>query len=352
MKRCEHHRKNNSNQRIRQTIKILLYSITRFKRRSLSVSLRNLNKDPVSKAPKRIILLLALTLLVKVDAGCAQTALKKNAFVAGTPKDNSAEALPYRIGSPLSRTIQAVTGLTLLTQFVLDQSIQTAIHHKFGGKVRAKVKLWSLTDLIAGKIRGGTLSLTKCSYKGIPLGTIEGRVSSPVQLKYLGSATSRKKVKLGSPVLVTLKAKVKEQDLALALESAKVASSLRALRLELPGLGQQQLEVLCPKIDLDKGLIVINGVLVTKGANIDTGVPMTISGNLKLKGDETIVLENTVVNSKTIVDPEHFALFLEDLLNPIISLNRFDRPNRALRLDALAISKGFVTAQGRVILAP
>jgi len=86
------------------------------------------------------------------------------------------------------------------------------------------------------------------------------------------------------------------------------------LSLELPGLGQQQLEVLSPRVNLDNDLVTVNGVLVTKGASADTGVPLTISGNLKLKGDESIVLENSTIDCKTLVDPGHFASFLEDYL--------------------------------------
>jgi hypothetical protein len=312
----------------------------------------------VKKALTRNVLLLALVLFGKINTAHAQSGIDK-----GTPqdkqssgklaaKDATTAALPFKIGSPLSRTLQTLTGVTPLTQFILDQTLQTALHHQLAGKIKVKIRLWSLTDLLAGKIKGAKLSLSDSSYKGVPLGRIEAKVNAPVQLTYFASSKRKKKLALSAPLLVSLKVKVKEKDVALALENAKVASSLRALRLDLPGLGQQQLEVLDPRVNLDNDLITINGVLVTKGASPDTGVPLTLSGNLKLKGDETIVLENAAVESTTVVDPEHFAQFLQDLLNPIISLHRFDKPNRAVRLDSLAIAKGFVTAEGRVILAP
>jgi len=313
---------------------------------------------------KRILLLVCL-LLISVGSVQAQAVLD-NAIspssekiaqlqpeTVAKDKAKVKESLPFKIGNPAIRLVQNLTGITPISQFLLNRTLEIALRHQFPGKVKAKVRLWSLTDLLAGKIKGAKLSLNECSYQGIPLGVIEAEMNAPLQLAYSSSVPKkRRKLALSTPILVSLKVKVREKDLAAALESTKVTSSLRALKLDLPGLGQQQLEVLSPKVSLDSDLITVNGTLVTKGASADTGVPLTLSGNLKLKGDESIVLENCTIDCKTLVDPAHFASFFEDLLNPIVTLHKFDKPNRALRLDNLTIAKGFVTAEGRVILAP
>lgn len=313
---------------------------------------------------KRIFFLIALLLLVRVDTVHAQTVITNNATAdseksgrlqtssAVSEKSKGNVALPFKIGNPLGRVIQNITGITPISQFILDQTVQAILRHQLGGKVKVKIRLWSLTDLLAGKIRGANLRLAGSSYKGVPMGIMEAQVNEPVQLTFLASGKKRRRLRFDAPLLVTLKVKVKEEDLAVALANAKVASSLKALKLDLPGLGQQELEILSPKVKLDNDLVTVAGVLVTKGGSPDTGVPLKISGNLKLKGDESIVLANTVVDAKTLVDPEHFASFLEDLLNPIVSLHKFDRATRALRLDNLAIARGFVAAEGRVILVP
>jgi hypothetical protein len=306
---------------------------------------------------KTAFLLLALSLIVKPDMAQAQTVtderfLQSTEIVRLSSTDKAQALLPYKIANPVSRFFQTVTGLTPLSQFILDQALQTVIHHQVGGKVRVKVKLWSFTDLLTGKIKGARLSLKDASYKGVPMGIVQAQISKPLQLNYVVCANGKKKLKQTFPALICLKLQVREKDLAGALANSKVANALKAMNLDLPGLGQQQLELLNARVDLDNQLMSISGILVTKGAEPETGVPLTVSGNLILKGDDTIVLERANVDCKTIVDAEHFARFLEDLLNPIISLHRFDKPNRALRLDTLVIAKGLVITEGRMILAP
>jgi len=98
--------------------------------------------------------------------------------------------------------------------------------------------------------------------------------------------------------------------------------------------------------------IKISGTLVTKGASPDTGVPLTIAGKISLQGDDRVVLENMTVDSADIIEPQKFAAFVEQLLNPLVNLQRFDRRNLAVRLNTLQVSDGFVKAQGKLLLAP
>lgn len=129
---------------------------------------------------------------------------------------------------------------------------------------------------------------------------------------------------------------------------------MHGLKLDLPGLGEQQLQILQPKVQIGEDLLQVEGTLVTRGAAADTGVPVKISARPTLVGDSQIVLENLVVDSKDIVDPEKFADFTAKLLNPVVDFARMDRRDHAFRLNSLKVSgaQGAVVGDGRLLLVP
>ena len=58
------------------------------------------------------------------------------------------------------------------------------------------------------------------------------------------------------------------------------------------------------------------------------------------------------VNSPDIAEPEKFAAFAEELLNPIVDFSRMDRKDHAFRLKELAIKKDVVQGGGQLLIAP
>ncbi len=259
-------------------------------------------------------------------------------------------SLPFKIGSPVSRNLQKFTGITALSQFVIAQGAQHALHHKLGGHVKVKIRSWSLTDLLSGKVKRFEVRIKDGEYKDVPLGKVEIASQTPIWLRLKKENDER--AGLRAPVLLTLKADLSQNDVSKALTVGRVASSLRALKLDLPGLGEQQLEVLEPKVTMADGKIKVNGTLVTVGASPDTGVPITVVGTPKLEGDDRIVLKEMAVESTEIVEPEKFADFIEELLNPLVTLHRFDRATMALRLNSISVAGNAVHGEGRLLLAP
>jgi len=153
-------------------------------------------------------------------------------------------------------------------------------------------------------------------------------------------------------VLLAVKADLTQENVSHALSQGSVISSLRALKLDLPGLGEQQLQILKPQVTLGDHQVNVNGTLVTAGAAPESGVQLIVTGKPKLEGDDRIVLTDIVVNSPDIVEPEKFAKFVEELLNPLVNLHHFDRPNFALRLDSLSVADERLHAEGRLLIAP
>jgi hypothetical protein len=262
----------------------------------------------------------------------------------------AADTVTFPISKPISRNIQKFTGVTLVSQFIAAQAAQHVLHRKLGGKVKVRIRTWSLTDLAAGKVKSIDVKLKGCNYKGVPIGSAEIGAHAPVWLRLKSEGDD--KAGLREPLLLSMKVDFASQDVSDALAINSIASTLRGLRLDLPGLGEQQLQVLAPRVNLDEGKIVVDATLVTKGAPKDTGVNLHVVGTPALEGNDRIVLKNMEVACPDIVEPEKFANFVEQLLNPIVNFQRFDRSNFAMRLTVLDVTEKRVHAEGNILVAP
>jgi hypothetical protein len=291
--------------------------------------------------------------LPPVDAQVPGSSTSQPSVVAPASPTTAAHGkaqLPFKIGNAVSRTAQKLTGITFVSEFVASQAAKAAIHKQVDGKVRVAVKTWSLTDLLAGKVKSVKVTIKNCTYKGTPVGDLNLSSQTPIWLRYLKA--KEKRAGLRNPILLSFTSDVEQKNVARALEGKQLERQLRGLKLDLPGLGEQQLEVLNPKVNMTEEQIAINGTLVTSGASPDTGVPITIAGRVELLGNDRIILKNMVVDSPEIMEPQKFAEFVEQLLNPLVNLQRFDKANMALRLNSLKMSQGRLNAAGNLILAP
>lgn len=256
----------------------------------------------------------------------------------------------FTVSGKLGRAVQKYTGLTWLSQHTLELCSSLTARCYLGGHPRFSIKTYSLTDSLSGKFKSIEIDLKGCSYKKIPLGNIHLSTVNPVQFRLFKSKRGRAGVAI--PVMVAVKGELSEEQIAKALRSSAVCSSLNFLRIELPGLGEQRLQVLEPVVSLRESAIHINTWLVAAGADKSTGIPLDVEAQPVLQADRYIVLTNTQVKSVDIVEPEKFSLFIEDLLNPLVDFGRFDRKNCAFRLEQFKISGKKIEFVAKLLLVP
>lgn len=269
-----------------------------------------------------------------------------------TAADTTLPAVPdpsFPIGSKVSRTIQKVTGINLVTEFLASKITGAVLKRKLGGKVRAKVRTYSLTDLIAGKVKSVDIRLDHSQIEGVRIGTVDLASKSPIWFKPVGF---KRKGGLNTPIALAIDSEFTQTDATEALETREVISSLRGLKLDLPGLGRQQLDVVSPRVKIEDDLLKIDATLITQGASPDTGVPIKIQGRPRLVDGSKIVVEDLKLQSDCLVEPEKFASFLSDLLNPIVNFARLDTTTHAFRLSNLEVQNSLVKGRGELILVP
>ena len=127
---------------------------------------------------------------------------------------------------------------------------------------------------------------------------------------------------------------------------------MRGLKLDLPGLDDQQLSVLQPRVSIVDGKILLKAVLNVEGADPADGIPITIIAKPVLEGDSRIVMSELDVQGEGITDPEKFSEFAKQLLNPLVDLARLDRRDHAFRLTNITIDESGVAGDGKLLLAP
>lgn len=256
----------------------------------------------------------------------------------------------FTVAGKTSHALQKYSGLTWLGEHGFGLFGSLAAKGILGGRPKFSVKAYSFTDCLAGKFKSAEITLKNCFYKKIPLGDLRLSADTPIQLHWFGR--KKKKSLLTIPVMVTVSGEVDEKQISKALQSPKIASYLGFLRINLPGLGDQHLQVLEPKIELKDAQIHIKTWLVTAGADRSTGIPLEVTAKPVLQGDRLIVLEDTRVESQDIIEPDKFSIFVADLLNPLVDFGRMDTSTHALRLKEMKIDDGKLRFTAKLLLVP
>lgn len=257
---------------------------------------------------------------------------------------------PFPVGGKLSHVVQKYTGVNRVSSVLAGRIAGALIRHKLKGKAKVKVRLYNFTDLVAGKVKSFDVRLKDSEVEGLDLPEVHVTTKCPVW--YSPFKGKDKKRGLNNPVLLSVEGKLHEADVVEALKKQEITRALSVMKLEIPGLGGQELEVLDPDVAIKKNFVEIKGVLVTRGAKEETGLPITISATPNLVANDKVFLENLKVESPYIIDPEAFAKFISDLLNPIVRFSRYDRNTHTFRLMTLDVSDDSVYGAGNLLLVP
>ncbi len=258
---------------------------------------------------------------------------------------------PFKITGSLSRRLQQYSGLTASSEFITNLLLHYTLQKLFGGRIKIRIKTYSFTDLWYLKVKKATINMKGSHYKDIPLGTVEVESLTPFWFVF-----KHGRLDVKNPSLFAFKMSVSESELDQILHSSKATNSLKALRLDLanigPGAGEQRIQMHEPQVMLNDGSIMVKARLATQGGDPSTAVFMTISGKPRLQDNDRIFLEEVKIDSEDITDPEKFSKFVENLINPLINLHRFDKPYFAIRLDEMTVKSKSVSVVGRLIIGP
>lgn len=257
--------------------------------------------------------------------------------------------IPFPISSAFSRALQNYSGITLVSGWLASSVSSQILRWKVKGRVRVKVHPYSLTDLLAGKLKKLEVKLQGSSYGGVTVKHLELSSGNPIWIRPF--KTAKQPAGVASPFLLTISGCVNQDNVSQALASPQVSSALHMIKIDLPGLGKQQLQFLHPQVKLAPNQVSIDSTLVTAGAAEESGVCLHLQGEPYLEGSG-IYVKFLQVSSPDISCPEEFSAFSQQLLNPIIDMAKMDRMDHAFRLAKLNIEDQQITFSGNLLLAP
>jgi hypothetical protein len=237
----------------------------------------------------------------------------------------------------------------LSNQF-LGLALSGALTAKLHGITHVTVKSNDIADAWRGDFQSLKIVCHGGKYKGLTLGAFQLESQRPVAFAY---RKARGRVRgLQAPLLVSIQGDMAVNDLSHIFKSKTVTSNLHFLKFDLPGLGEQHLQVRDPLVDIDGDRIDLRCNLITANAAPSTAVKVHIKAHPQLDRERYVRLTNMQVQSDDISDPVHFGPFLETLFNPLIDFGHFDRFSHCFRLSALHIQDGVVHYDGRLWLVP
>jgi hypothetical protein len=256
---------------------------------------------------------------------------------------------PFSTASGASFIIQKYTGLNALSRILSSGIATRVLRHVIGGKSKVRIRTTTMTDLLAGKMQSIDIDIKDAAYRGIPIRDLEMHSSPNVWFRYFKSKQGKPGVR--APLMFSVKGRVHEQDVSDTLASPNVVTALRMVKLDLPGMGRQQLQFLTPKVDIEPDKVTINSRVITAGAAPETGINVAISATPYLDG-ATVRVKDLDMQSPDIENPAEFSKFIEPLVNPLVNLARLDRVDHAFRLTELKVDKDMVEFSGNLLIAP
>lgn len=263
--------------------------------------------------------------------------------------DTGTNKPPFKVAGKLSRELQKITGLNFIAESISGIIAKRVLEHKLGGKAKIKIKTYSFTDLLAGKIESISVSLKHGHAKNIQVSDITIAPTTPIWIDTKGRHGKRDSLK--TPVTMSISASLTDADVCRALASETVTSSLRGLKLDLPGLGGQILQIIQPKVNLLRDSIIIDASLIAKDAKPDTAVKINICAKPVLVGSK-IILQDLKIDSPDLDNTDVLAQFVKTLFDPLIDFAKFDRTDRAFRLTNLSFTTDKVLLTGKLLLVP
>ncbi len=237
-----------------------------------------------------------------------------------------------KIGNPVSRAVQKVTGITLLSGWIGSRVAKNLLQKELGGEVNVSLKPFSATDLIAGKarrleIRGENLLID--DMLPIRAFTVETLGDSPIFVR-----KGRKPV-LMRPVEFRVSAVVDEENLKTFLESEKGRKQLTRIKVPLPPYKKPQyLDVLDPAVSIRDGKLIIDSFVNVHGAPKANGLPVKVSTGLK-PVDDTLKLDGVKIDIPGIRKTRGAEKFVERFFTELFDVSkiRIDRHKIIMAYD-------------------
>jgi hypothetical protein len=256
------------------------------------------------------------------------------------------------LSNPLSRGIQQVTGLNALVSWLGSKMMEKELEKQLRGDIKCAIQSYSALDLMSGKAKQVSLHGEHLLYKKfIPFTELDVTTVEETPLYVL----VQKKPAMIRPVRAEIRAVLTEADLNHVFQTKRGMKQLRNIALNLPPFGEQRIDFLEPKIDLDQDMLVFSAKMNLTGAPVENALPFTARARVTTdRKHQALQLKDLAVQAEGIDDLSPLAGFVESYFGKIVKLSRLKVKGHwvDVQLDEPTLGDERLVLHGFVTLSP
>lgn len=241
------------------------------------------------------------------------------------------ETFELKTAGEVSSKIQKYSGFSFITEKLTEQLIKSYIKFKTKSKKTiVDLDSYSGLDLLKKKIKAATVESNDLEVKGIPIKHFEIEIKDPIYIKKL-ALKKKKRNKIVLPIAIKSEIIIDLNNInAVVNNIPKWKKNLGEVELPVPPFGTTKVELSNLKIHAQEEGRVNVSLRVTSKESLDSEpLDVAFTGNIALK-DKKIIIENLESEAKDIFTKDSdleksFSSFLEDLVNPIFNLSKYEK---------------------------
>lgn len=250
------------------------------------------------------------------------------------PSQAEKTPMPYpefKTASGFSRFVQGVSGFTPISGWLANRLLRKELAKFVKGHLHSRLRLYSGSDLLAGKARGITITGRDVLLDGfIPLSEfrLESVKDEPVYI-----SKGRRPILL-KPLHLKASARMTEADVNRMLTSEQGRNMLTNMKVSIPPFGPQYLDVLNPVVSLADDRLTVQTLINTHGRPAENALPVTVSGHLTAQ-NARLNLSDLDLQIDGYADTEEIEQLVEVYFSELVDLNhiKVDRHKVKVRIE-------------------
>ncbi len=217
------------------------------------------------------------------------------AFSSQNTPPNTCYSGTYPVSNPISRGIQRVFGLNIITTQIAEAIIKKEISKLLQkGSVKVKLKAYSAGDLIAGKVKSFEIIGKNIILNDIYISSV--KAYSLCDFTYFDY--KKNPTVLKSPLFVNYEAEIKNNEFQKIFASGNIKDSLQGIPIKIGFIKLGEVDFIDIKPIIANGKITMKANLIYKKFPLVFNFPINFETAIKSKEDK-ILLTNFKFNSDT-----------------------------------------------------
>lgn len=251
-------------------------------------------------------------------------------------------AQPYDLSSRSAQITSNITGMTFLTEKVVQSFIKSALKKETKEKFKVEMKSFSANDLLHGRFKLLRISGKNLEIDGVYLTSLD--VQTLCDFNYV--ELNKKSIKFKENMIMGFSTEISDKDLRKTVQSTGYLEMLNKINLSGMGITFFKLSGADVQIKNNKLYFTIN---VTSPLSA-IPISVIVRSDVKVEEGKIVLTRFDLVNPFTVIDLSKAAYIL-NALNPLtFSTNILNNKNSKMRVQSVDIIGDRILIKGTVFI--